>query len=695
MQKNRNKISYADKTYSQLIMNKLTKSITIFMAILLLTITGINFYSFSKTTIKEMDCHINEINTDLNDYMSTILGNVDALSDTIKASSNLNDKDYYSIFNNVYNNTKDLGVSEVYMGFINKKTIKGSGAKVESGYDPTSRPWYKQAVEKGGIQITDAYYDAFSDGLCVTVCKQITGVGVVAIDLKMSMVEDIANEVIKQSKVPFSIMVLADDNSVIYHKDGYEVADEVVQSALKVAHSGDDTKKEYCTQDGKLCITRLVDVKKLGWKIVAVVRTDYVYKAPAMLTFIILAFGILSFIVFILVYKKLANKAFKPLVMLADRVSYVAKGNYDETFDIPIVCKELSVLRESLLALMNTILKDASVVRRVADGDMTVFVNINSDNDELGKSLYRLVQSNDKMYADMLHVAKSVSDGATQIINANNVMADGSKEQMQSLNTLIDSIDTIKDISFQNQEKTIYADTFSKTVRDTVENGKQTMEGLLTQIKEVVCSSNQISNITKEIEDIAFQTNILALNAAVESSRAGEAGKGFAVVADEVRNLAAKSADAATNTRKLIEKSVALINQSDESAVATLDMLKEVVIQVESFVSVVSQIHNLSKDQFDAINTVIERANGVIHIAEKNVSTCEKSFETSIEMDKGSKELHDAIRQFKLRERQKGKAYIPPEKQDDEEFIKTANANYARYCEAIRSGDIPNHQKQR
>ncbi len=92
-------------------------------------------------------------------------------------------------------------------------------------------------------------------------------------------------------------------------------------------------------------------------------------------------------------------------------------------------------------------------------------------------------------------------------------------------------------------------------------------------MQQINSSSDKIAQITKVIQEIAFQTNILALNAAVQAARAGATGMGFAAVADEVRNLAQRSAQTAQHTSAPIPESLGIASQELSAQTQALNQI--------------------------------------------------------------------------------------------------------------------------
>ena len=93
---------------------------------------------------------------------------------------------------------------------------------------------------------------------------------------------------------------------------------------------------------------------------------------------------------------------------------------------------------------------------------------------------------------------------------------------------------------------------------------------------------------------------------------------------------------------------------------------------------IISGMSDSSEKQKDAISNIHTQIARIQESITSNAAVSEEAVATSHEMRDDAKLLEDEMKQFNLRQRQIGRAYIPPEKSDDMEFIRQANENYQK-----------------
>ena len=378
----------------------------------------------------------------------------------------------------------------------------------------------------------------------------------------------------------------------------------------------------------------------------------------------------------------ISKRISKPIIEVSEWSHKLSLGaeniDFSESDKIADSGDEIGKMMQSFKLLAKSVQENVNVVKRVADGDMTAFVNIRSTEDSLGKNLYRMVQSNDLLFAEILQIASTVATGSEQISQASQSLAESASVQASAVDALSSTINVAGELIAHSAEKAHDATEISEKIKNDAGIYSVKMDALVSSVTDIRNSSEQISAVIKTIEDIAFQTNILALNAAIEAARAGAAGKGFAVVANEVRDLALKSATAADQSKVLIENTIKKTHDGSNITLQTSGMFENIIIEVNQIVDIIAEVSNASVEQLKGIELVRSEISQISLAASSNAAVSEESAASSEEMNSNADLLKNAMGKFNLRQRQQGRAYIPPEKQNDEEFIREANENYQR-----------------
>lgn len=407
----------------------------------------------------------------------------------------------------------------------------------------------------------------------------------------------------------------------------------------------------------------------------------------AICTSVVLSFGAL-----LLARKlgdKLAVKISEPIVAVAKWSQELSLGSADLSFEASeqteTDLEEVHSMIDSFRTMAQSIEENVRVVQKVADGDMTAFVNIRSASDSLGKNLYRMVQSNDLMFAEITNIANSVAEGADHISQASAALAESCSVQAGAVKDFTQIMEETSTFIVENNGRAEAAMSMSDEIKIEIEESNEKMQSLLEAMGDIRKASEKVSEIITVIDDIAGQTNLLALNASIEAARAGEAGKGFSVVADRVKDLAAQSLNAAEQSKQLILDTVDKTSFGDQISQETSVTFHKITESISKITSITENIADAGVKQQKHIQTAREHISAISDAIDGNAASSQEAAASSDELSENADALKEAMQKFNLRKRVQGRPYIPPEKQNDPEFIRIAEENYRK---ALESGKL-------
>lgn len=423
-----------------------------------------------------------------------------------------------------------------------------------------------------------------------------------------------------------------------------------------------------------------------GWSLaIAVNARDFagIYIVSFMAILVIL---FVALYISVHVSTKLGKSIADPINEVAKWATELSLGAEQIEFnDMTTPIEEINLMIEAFRVMAKGIEENIHVVQRVAEGDMTAFVNIRSTKDSLSQNLYKMVQTNDIMFNEITQIAQEVSGGANDIASASNSLANSCTQQIQSLAEFKEAIIETVDLINENVDRIGKSKEYTGAIKEEVALSNDKMEQLLKAMNEITDSSEKIFAVIKTIEDIADQTNLLALNASIEAARAGEAGKGFAVVAGEVGSLASQSADAVVQSRQLIEDTIKKANIGNKITNETFETFNKIVERIDAIYQFNDEMNNaglLQKEKMKAIESDIQEISDSV---DTNAAISEETAASCDVLNENADRLRQAMGRFNLRKREPGKAYIPPEKQGDKEFERIAQSNYDK---AVKLGKV-------
>ena len=290
----------------------------------------------------------------------------------------------------------------------------------------------------------------------------------------------------------------------------------------------------------------------------------------------------------------------------------------------------------------------------MARGDISAriskrFLSMNDEWGDIARGFELTLSNLNKVVSTVKHSAEQVSTAANKVLAGNNDLSQRTEAQASSLEETAASMNEMASAIKESAEGVSQSTSMVSEAKESLNKAGIIVEDSVNKMNDVYESSNKIMDITKLIENIAFQTNILALNASVEAARAGEQGRGFAVVASEVRNLAQNTQESVKNITSLITDSTDKIHLAAQSVKESKEIFDDIFAKMDSASNIMERINIAAQEQQKGIDQVNTAINNMDAAVQKNAYLVEEATAASESLLNEANELVKSIEYFKLK----------------------------------------------